>query len=80
MGELLEVLEQLRSDSAAMQSVVSDLAELKRKLPAELLSEPEAPRLSDAAWLHTLLPDIQPLLLELLLPSDGNDPRSRSEK
>ena len=46
--ELLEVLEQLRADPASMNTVVDELAELKRKLPAELIHDPDSPRLDDA--------------------------------
>ena len=34
--ELLEVMEQLRADPGSMRPVIDELAELKRKLPAEL--------------------------------------------
>ena len=67
--ELLEVIEQLGSDPAAMNTVVEELAELKRKLPAELIHDPDSPRLDDASWLQTLLGQVQPLLLDLLIKS-----------
>ena len=67
--ELLEVLEQLRADPGSMTAVVEELAELKRKLPAELIHDPDSPRLDDAEWLQTLLGQVQPLLLDLLLKS-----------
>jgi hypothetical protein len=71
--ELLEVIEQLGSDPAAMNSVIDELAELKRKLPAELAHDPDSPRLDDASWLQTLLGQVQPLLLDLLMKSEGVD-------
>jgi DNA repair exonuclease SbcCD nuclease subunit len=77
MEELLEVLEQLRADSGSMHSVVDELAELKRKLPPELSSDPDSPRLDDVAWLQTLLGEIEPLLLDLLLKSQDGDSSSR---
>ena len=49
-----------------MRAVIDDLAELRRKLPSELIRDPETPRLSDVEWLATLLGQAQPLLLDLL--------------
>jgi len=80
MEDLLAVLEQFRTDPGSMQTVVEELAELKRKLPVELLSDPDSPRLDDAAWLQSLLGEIQPLLLDLLLKSENRDPNSRSQR
>jgi hypothetical protein len=56
-----------------MINVVDELAELKRKLPAELLQGPDSPRLDDAEWLQTLLGQVQPLLLDLLIKSESVD-------
>jgi DNA repair exonuclease SbcCD nuclease subunit len=80
MEELREVLEQFRADSDSMQTVIEGLAELKRKLPVELIDDPDGPRLDDPAWLQTLLEDIEPLLLDLLLKSENRDSNSRSQK
>ncbi len=56
-----------------MNAVVDELAELKRKLPAELTQDPDGPRLDDALWLQTLLGQVQPLLLDLLIKSESID-------
>ena len=56
-----------------MSTVVEELAELKRKLPAELIHDPDSPRLDDAEWLQTLLGQVQPLLLDLLIKSESID-------
>jgi hypothetical protein len=53
-----------------MNEVVGELAELKRKLPAELTQDPEGPQLSDALWLQSLLVQVQPLLMDLLIKSE----------
>jgi DNA repair exonuclease SbcCD nuclease subunit len=79
IDELLEVLAQLRTDAGAMQAVVEELAELKRKLPSELLHDPDGPRLDDAGWLQTLLEEAEPLLLNLLLKSDGDAARQTAK-
>jgi DNA repair exonuclease SbcCD nuclease subunit len=68
--ELREVLEQLRADPAALAALGEDLADLKRKLPAELLGSPDGPRPADPDWLLGLLDQVQPLLLDLLLRPD----------
>jgi DNA repair exonuclease SbcCD nuclease subunit len=73
MEELLDVLEQFRADPLCMQTALKELGELKRRLPPELVSDPDGPQLDDAAWLQTLLGEIQPLLLDLLLRSQKND-------
>ena len=71
--ELVEIIEQLRSDAASMDTVVDELAELKRKLPAELIHDLDGPRLDDGPWLQTLLEQVQPLLLDLLTQSEAID-------
>ena len=78
--ELLEVLDQLRDDPVSMTAVVDELAELKRKLPAELIHDPDSPRLDDPEWLRTLLGQVQPLLLDLLLKSANTDKNSLDSK
>jgi exonuclease SbcD len=71
--ELLEVIEQLGSDPTSIHTVVEELAELKRKLPAELIHNPDSPRLDDPEWLQTLLGQVQPMLLDLLTKSESID-------
>jgi DNA repair protein SbcD/Mre11 len=68
--ELQEVIEQLGSDPVAVKTVIDELAELKRKLPAELIHDFDGPRLDDAEWLRILLPQVQPMLLDLLRKSE----------
>ncbi len=63
-----------------MKTVVDELAELKRKLPAELIHDPDSPRLDDAEWLRTLLGQVQPLLLDLLLKSEAGDAKSHDAR
>jgi DNA repair protein SbcD/Mre11 len=67
--ELQEVLDQLRADPAALAALGEELAELRRKLPAELTQDPDSPRLGDPEWLGTALDGVQPVLLDLLLRS-----------
>jgi DNA repair exonuclease SbcCD nuclease subunit len=78
--ELQEVIAQLGSDPVSMNSVVAELAELKRKLPAELIHDPDSPRLDDVTWLQSLLEQVQPLLLDLLLKSANGDAKNHNIK
>ena len=68
--ELQDVIEQLRSDPTSMNEVVSELVELKRKLPAELTQDADGPRLDDTLWLQSLLVQVQPMLTDLLIKSE----------
>jgi DNA repair exonuclease SbcCD nuclease subunit len=68
--ELVTVLSELRADPAALQALGEELGELRRKLPAELMRGPDAPRPDDPQWLIGLLEGVQPLLLDLLLHSE----------
>ena len=70
-AELVDVIEQLRSDPASMSDAVEELSELRRKLPAELIHDPDGPQLDDAQWLQALLDQVQPLLLDLLTHSES---------
>jgi DNA repair protein SbcD/Mre11 len=72
-GELVDVIEQLRSDPASVDSVVEELSELKRRLPPELTHDLDGPQIDDAQWLQTLLDQVQPLLLNLLTHSESVD-------
>jgi exonuclease SbcD len=76
--ELLDVLEQLRGDPGSLRGVVDELADLKRKLPAEFVHDPDSPQLGEAEWLRTLLGQVQPLLLDLLRKSQGGDANGRA--
>jgi DNA repair exonuclease SbcCD nuclease subunit len=72
--ELRVLLEELRADPAALTSLGEELGELKRKLPAELMAGPDAPRPGDPEWLAGVLEEVQPLLLDLLRgPGHGAD-------
>lgn len=78
--ELQEIIAQLGSDPTSMDAVLDELAELKRKLPAELTQDPDGPQLNNALWLQTLLVQVQPMLLDLLLKSENGDGKSHDAK
>ncbi len=71
IDDLMEVVDEWRGDQTSLEPVLAELADLKRRLPTELLQDPEGPRLSDAKWLQSLLGQVQPFLLDLLLKSQG---------
>jgi DNA repair exonuclease SbcCD nuclease subunit len=70
LEELREVLEELRGNPEALAGLGDELGELKRKLPAELMNGPDAPRPGDPPWMLGLLEGVQPLLLDLLVHSE----------
>ncbi len=76
--ELLDVLKELHADPGSLGAFAEDLADLKRKLPSELIHDPDSPRLGDTEWLGTLLGQVQPLLLDLLLKSQSDGTNGRS--
>ncbi|HEV7224241.1 MAG TPA: DNA repair exonuclease, partial [Pirellulales bacterium] len=51
LGELLEYLGELRARPDELDWLAGELAELKRKLPAELLEGDDSPRLDKPEWL-----------------------------
>jgi DNA repair exonuclease SbcCD nuclease subunit len=69
--ELMEVLQEYRTEPGSLQKVIEELAELKRRLPAELAQQPDGPRLSDAEWVRALLEQVQPLLVDVLMKAES---------
>jgi exonuclease SbcD len=74
LEELLDLFAHLSANPSALAELMADhadLADLKRKLPAEMVQDPDCPRPTDSDWLHSLLPTAQALLLDLLGKSSG---------
>jgi DNA repair exonuclease SbcCD nuclease subunit len=71
VGALLRALDELRSDATDLSALSEELAELKRKLPRELLDGPDAARIGDGDGVRALLTDIEGLLLPLLAEEGG---------
>jgi DNA repair exonuclease SbcCD nuclease subunit len=67
LGELLGILEEYQSEDNQLRQLGQELAELERKLPAELKQGPDGFRLDDPAWLRGVLEQVQPLLVHRLL-------------
>lgn len=69
LQEILRVLEECRSDDAALREVAADLEDLRRKLPAELQQGPDALDLAAPEAVRRLLDEVRPMLLTRLLGS-----------
>ena len=67
VGGLLRALDALKSDATEIGALGDELAELRRKLPRELLEGPDAARIADAAGVRELVADIEGLLVPLLV-------------
>lgn len=63
IGELMRYVHELNNDEARLQSLADDLADLRRKLPGELIRGDDALLLDDPKRLRQWLDEVQPLLL-----------------
>jgi len=72
IGELLQLLADLKHDDRELTSLASELDELDRKLPTELKAGLDAVEISSAAWLREVLQQVQPLLIGRLLHSGAD--------
>jgi DNA repair exonuclease SbcCD nuclease subunit len=71
LGALVRALDHVKNDPAELEALSEELAELKRKLPRELLDGPDAARIGDAQGVGALLSEIEGLLLPLLAEEGG---------
>ena len=72
LGELIDYLGDLRGKPDELGWLAGELAELKRKLPAELQEGDEPLKLDDPRWLAEQLKYVEPILLSRLLSRAGN--------
>jgi DNA repair protein SbcD/Mre11 len=63
LGELLEYLQELRADESQLAGLAGELAELKKKLPDDVLRGDEALALGDPRWLRDMLQSVEPLVI-----------------
>jgi DNA repair protein SbcD/Mre11 len=70
IGELASLFEQARTDTSQLAALEFDLADVVKKLPAELktLARPDDPE-----WLREILAEAEPLLLSRLAGSEGEE-------
>lgn len=71
VGELVQYIAELRADPEALARLPGELADLKRKLPAELQEGADRIDLADPAWLAGVLDQVRPLLVHRLLSGEG---------
>jgi DNA repair protein SbcD/Mre11 len=67
MAELLRLFEELQTDPVARRELVSELAELDKRLPRELREGSESIRMDDEKWIAGLLARAKPMLVKRLL-------------
>lgn len=67
LAELVQYIADLRQDEAALSRLSGELADLARKLPAEIKELEDAFRFDDPRSLTALLDQVQPLLVARLL-------------
>jgi DNA repair exonuclease SbcCD nuclease subunit len=70
MGELAAYLMELRGDDVLLRRLGSELADLRQKLPRELVDHAEGLRIEDPAWLREVLDQVEPLLTGRLLAAE----------
>lgn len=67
IGELLQLIEEIRADETQRQELVKDLSALTQKLPGELTKGGDALDFGDEAWLSAALRQVEQLLQGRLL-------------
>jgi exonuclease SbcD len=70
LGGLLEALQNMVFDETALGALVKELADLRRKLPAEILGGEDPYDPTDSEQLKEMLEDIKSLLVNRLLSTD----------
>jgi DNA repair exonuclease SbcCD nuclease subunit len=71
LEELAVVFDELRTNPGELEAIGNELADLDRKLPAELKEGPNPLRLDDPVWLRSFLDEAQPLLVSRLLAQEN---------
>lgn len=67
IGELVDYIAELQAgDADSLAELFAELADLRRKMPAELLGEPDGLPLERPEQLAAVLDEVQPLLISLL--------------
>lgn len=72
IGELLRYCRELAGDEPGLKKLTDVLAPLRRSLPGELTSGPDALRLDDPGWVLEALAEVEPLLLSRLLCEEAS--------
>ena len=64
LGELERYLEEIPNSPEALASLVSELKDLAKKLPGEMMQAPEGLLLDNPAWVRELIQDLRPMLFD----------------
>lgn len=67
LSELLQYIQELQADGGAAERLSGELADLRRKLPAELTENDELASLGEPGRVARLLDEVRPLLLSRLV-------------
>jgi DNA repair protein SbcD/Mre11 len=67
IGELLELFDELSAENMVHPDLLTELADLERKLPAELKTMAEGFKFNDAEWMKHILEQVKPMLVKRLL-------------
>lgn len=67
VSELLQCLEEVRTDPNQLEAVGESLGDIVKRLPRELMDGPDGVPLRDRGWLSDILGQIQPMLLHRLM-------------
>ena len=71
IGELLQYLQELRTDVDELISLGGTLDELSKRLPREFREDPESAALDNPHWLGKILEQVRPILLHRLMKKEG---------
>ena len=66
LAELLQYLERLPGDDAALTLLADELKDLARKLPPEIVQSPDGLLLDQIDWIRDIVSELKPMLLERL--------------
>jgi exonuclease SbcD len=74
LGGLAGSIRELKGDEARLTALAEELADLRRKLPAELFAAGEVPDFTVPAALREILPEVEDLLVARLLAVRSSEP------
>jgi DNA repair protein SbcD/Mre11 len=73
IGELLKLFDELIAETNLHPDLISELADLERKLPRELKTLEEGLKFSDTAWMKNTLEQVRPMLVKRLLKKGAGE-------
>ena len=71
VGELLQYMDEINTDSDRLKNLGSELEDLERKLPRELKEGGDVLALNDPAWIKAILEQVRPMLIRRLIKKEG---------